>query len=124
MAKSEESEIRDAILKYYHDGHAKYDPALYRQILHPEWKFFMIENGELRIVDRDEFCEWYQPEKLNPELEWETEFFSIDVTGDNACVKLRIENQRVKYIDYLNLMKINGQWWIVHKLSDETPKDG
>lgn len=119
MTENEELAIRDAILKYYHDGHAKYDPELYKQILHPEWKFFLLDNGELNIVDRDEFCSWYQPEKLKPELEWETEFYSIDVTGDIAAVKLRIENQSVKYIDYLNLMKIQGQWWIVHKLSHD-----
>ena len=115
-------EIQEAILAYYHDGHALYDPDLYRKILHPDWKFFLMELGSLRIVDRDEFCYWYAPENLNPELEWETEIFSIDVTGDLAAVKLRIENQNVKYIDYLNMMKIDGSWWIVHKISHDTLK--
>jgi len=44
------------------------------------------------------------------------------VTGNQAAVKLRIENQNVKYIDYLNLMKIDGKWWIVHKLSHDQQK--
>jgi len=122
MSTSEKETIREAIMRYYHDGHAKYDPAHYEQILHPEWKFFLIEEGDLRIVDRDEFCEWYHPDNVRPELEWKTEFFSIDVTGDIAAVKLSIEHQNIKYIDYLNLMKIKGQWWIVHKLSHEIIK--
>ena len=114
--------IQEAILAYYHDGHALYDADLYKQILHPEWKFFLLENDQLRIVDREEFCTWYDPEKLNPDLNWETEFFSIDITGNIAAVKLRLENQEVKYIDYLNLMKIEGKWWIVHKLSHDQRK--
>lgn len=118
----EQLEIQDAILAYYHDGHALYDPELYRKILHPDWKFFLLEDGSLKIVDRDEFCEWYAPENIKPELEWETEIYKIDVTGDLASVKLRIENQTVKYIDYLNMMKINGIWWIVNKISHDTPK--
>ena len=118
----EKRAIQEAILKYYHNGHAKYDPDLYAQILHPEWKFFMLDRGDLQIVDREEFCSWYAPEKLNSDLEWETEFYSIDVTGDIAAVKLRLENQKVRYIDYLNLMKLNGKWWIVHKLSHDVQK--
>lgn len=118
----EKQAIQEAILAYYHEGHAQYDPDLYAHILHPEWKFFLLEQDVLKIVDRDEFYSWYAPEKRNPELEWETEFYSIDVTGNLAAVKLRIENQNVKYIDYLNMMKIQGQWWIVHKLSHDVPK--
>lgn len=118
----EQQAIQEAILAYYHAGHALYDPDLYRKILHPEWKFFLLENDSLKIVDRDEFCEWYAHENLKPELKWETEIYNIDVTGDLASVKLRIENQDVKYIDYLNLMKIDGSWWIVHKISHDTPK--
>jgi hypothetical protein len=114
--------IKEAILKYYHDGHAKYRPDLYEQVLHPEWKFFMLDGGELNVVNREEFCTWYAPEKLNPDLDWETEFYSIDVTGNIASVKLRLENQIVRYIDYLNMMKIDGVWWIVHKLSHNAQK--
>ncbi len=114
--------IQEAILAYYHEGHVQYDPELYAKILHPEWKFFLFERGELKIVDRDEFYSWYAPEKRNPELVWETEFYSIDITDDLAAVKLRLENQIVRYIDYLNMMKINDQWWIVHKLSYDVQK--
>jgi hypothetical protein len=120
--KEEKIAIQEAILAYYHEGHAKFDPKLYANILHPEWKFFLFDQGELRIVDREEFYSWYSPENVEPELEWEKEFYSIDVTGDIAAVKLRLENQKVRYIDYLNLMKIHGRWWIVHKLSHDVQK--
>ena len=114
--------IQEAILAYYHDGHAKYDPELYANILHPDWRFFLLEKDELKIVDREEFYSWYAPEKRNPDLEWETEFYHIDITGNLAAVKLRLENQIVRYIDYLNMMKIDGKWWIVHKLSHDIKK--
>jgi hypothetical protein len=119
---TEKQAIQKAILDYYHEGHAKYDPELYDNILHSEWKFFLFEGDDLKVVDREEFNTWYDPEKLNPELVWETEFYSIDVTGDIAAVKLRLENQIVRYIDYLNMMKIRGKWWIVHKLSHDVQK--
>jgi len=116
--------IRQTILNHYHEGHAKHDSELYEPILHPEWKFFLIdEDGQLRIVDRAEYFSWYNPEDADPGLEWETEFYNIDVTGSIAAVKLRLECQEVRYIDYFNMMKIDGTWWIVHKMSHGVHKD-
>jgi len=118
---SEESEIKaikKAIMNYYHEGHVRSDPELYKNILHNDWKFFLFDqNKQLKIVNRAEYLSWYDPENANTNLNWTTEFYNIDVTGHNATVKLRIECEEVGYIDYFNMMKINEKWWIVHKLS-------
>ena len=115
--ESEKQAIQKKILETYHEGHARHNAQYYETILHPEWKFFLLEGGQLRIVGRDEYMSWYNPEDQNPDLEWETEFYNIDVTGHNAAVKLRLECQEVKYIDYFHMMKLDGKWWIVHKMS-------
>jgi hypothetical protein len=116
--ETEKRVIKKAIMDYYHEGHVKSDPELYKNILHDEWKFFLFdENKQLSIVDKTEYLSWYDPKKVNKDLTWTTEFYNIDVTGNNAAVKLRIECEEVGYIDYFNLMKINDKWWIVYKLS-------
>ena len=121
--ETEKEAIKKAVLDYYHEGHVKSDPKLYENILHPEWKFFLLDQGQLRIVDRDEYFSWYNPEDVDPELTWETEFYSVDVMENIAAVKLRLECQKVRYIDYFNMMKLDGKWWIVHKMSYGVPKD-
>ena len=98
--KAEKQAIQKAVLDYYHEGHVKSDPQLYESILHPEWKFFLLDQGQLRIVDRDEYFSWYNPDNADPELTWETEFYSVDVTENIAAVKLRLECQKVRYIDF------------------------
>jgi len=116
--RKEEDAIRQAILDYYHEGHARHDAACYEPILHPEWRFFLLDqDGGLRIVDREEYMSWYDPQDRDPDLVWETEFLGVDVTGDIAAVKLRLECQKVRYIDYFNMMRLGGRWWIVHKMS-------
>jgi len=116
--EAEKNAKKKAIMDYYHEGHVQSDPELYKNILHDEWKFFLFdENKLLRIVDKEEYMSWYDPEKVNKDLNWTTEFYNVDITGNNAAVKLRIECEEVGYIDYFNLMKINDKWWIVHKLS-------
>ena len=114
--------IRLDLEKYYVLGHAEYDPGLYEQILHPAWKMFQLENGNLTEVDREEFCRWYEPQNKDPELVWEFDIHAVDVTGYVAQAKLSLENQKVLYIDYLNLMKISGKWWIVHKIFHQVDK--
>ena len=114
--------IERALIRYYHQGHARSDFRLYNEILHPDWKYFLLLGEDLKIVIREEFNSWYLPENFNPDLDWETEIYSIDITGNLAAVKLRIENQQVMYIDYLHLMYLEDRWWIVHKLSQENPK--
>ena len=121
--EKEKAAIKKAIMDYYHEGHVKSDPELYKKILHDEWKFFLFnKEGKLRIVDKAEYLSWSDPKKADKSLKWETEFYYVDVTGNIGQAKIRLECQEVQYIDYFNLMKIDGKWWIVHKLSHGTTK--
>ncbi len=114
----EEEAIKKAIMAYYHEGHVKSDPRLYSEVLHDDWKFYLFDDeNQLRIVDKKEYMSWYDPEKVNNNLNWKTKFYYIDITGNIAAVKLSIKCEEVGYIDYFNLMKINNKWWIVHKIS-------
>jgi hypothetical protein len=82
-----------------------------------------LEDKNLTQVDRQEFCSWYEPQKRCPDLVWEFEIHSVDVTGDVAQIKLSLQNQKVLYIDYLNMMRILGKWWIVHKIYHQVDKN-
>ncbi len=116
--ESEKKAIEQAIIDHYHEGHAQSDPNLYEGILHPDWKFFMLnDDGHLEIVDRAEYMSWYNPAELDQSLDWETKFFYVDVTGRVASAKISIENQNVRYVDYFNLIRQDGKWWIVNKIS-------
>lgn len=116
--KNEIKQIKKAIMDFYHEGHVLADPELYEKILHPEWKFFMFdEYDNLKVVDKKEYCSWYDPNNVDSTLEWITEFYYIDVFKNNAQVKLTIKNQNFGYLDYFNLVKIDNNWWIVHKIS-------
>ena len=105
-------------MDFYHQGHVQYKPELYDEILHDEWKFFFYNrDGEFQIVDKETYKSWYDPKEKDDSLEWKTEILNIDRNENNASVKLKIGNQNVEYTDYFNMMKIDGKWWVVNKLS-------
>ena len=119
--ETEKQAIRDTIMTNYHEAHVRNDGELFMRILHPEWRVFRIDSdGKLGIQDRSAYIGQY--EAMKRKLDWGTEIYSIDVTGDFACVKLRIECSVVKCIDYLNMMKLDGRWWIVHKIAHANVK--
>ena len=101
--EQEKQAIKKAIMDYFHEGHAVCDGKLYEGVLHPEWRFTRLKDGELQIIDRDEYVSWYDPKNYDPGVEWETEFYAIDITGEVASVKLRIECQTKGFIDYFNI---------------------
>jgi len=116
--EEEKAVIKKAIIDYYHEGHVKSDPELYKKILHDEWKMsYFDEKGKLIIVGRPEYFSWYDPERADKKLKWETEFEYINITKNIASVKLRIRNQQFGYIDYFNMVKTDGRWLIIHKIS-------
>ena len=115
---NEEGIIKKAIMDFYHEGHVQYKPELYDEILHDDWKFFYFNReGKLEIVDKKTYKSWYDPADRDGKLEWYTKILNIDISGDNASVKLKIGNQTVEYTDYFNMIKIEGRWWVVNKIS-------
>ena len=115
--------ITNVIMNHYHEGHAKHDYKYYDGALHDEWKFFMHNpDGSLQIVDKAKYNSWYDPKDIDENLHWETEIISIDTTGKVGSAKIRLECEKVQYIDYFNLMKLDEKWWIVHKVSHGTKK--
>ncbi|MGY5855654.1 MAG: nuclear transport factor 2 family protein [Candidatus Thorarchaeota archaeon] len=115
---SEEGIIKKAIMDHYHEGHVQFKPELYDGILHDDWKFFCFnKEGKLELVDKETYKSWYNPEDRDDKLEWYTEILNIDITGNNASVKLKIGNQTVEYTDYFNMIKVEDKWWVVNKIS-------
>ena len=116
--------IKKAIMEYYHEGHVQSDGELYREILHDIWNILWIsEDGKIESADKEEYISWYKSENKNDSLEWKTELYYIDVSGNIGSAKIKISNQDFGYIDYFNFMKENGKWWIVNKISRKLVDD-
>ena len=122
MSDTEKQNIQKAIIDYYHEGHVTSDPEYYEQILHDRWLFYVYVGEELKIIDKAEYMSWYKPEENDASLNWSTDFFYVDITNNIAQAKIKLENQKICYIDYFNLVKEDGKWLIVNKLSDYTVK--
>lgn len=54
--------------------------------------------------------------KPGPKQNRKTKIASIDITGNAAQAKLEIEYETFAFIDYMNLLKVDGEWKVVSKI--------
>ena len=57
-----------------------------------------------------------------PLPESETSVLHVDVQGSAAIVKVAMRTRKWSFIDYLTLLKVEGQWTIVNKAYHREPR--
>ncbi len=118
---SEEIESIRAAAQLYVDGIKYADASKIERVFHKDWNMTgFYEDGNYRHFDRDAFLELIERNSQNADVFPRYEGGIIDVYhyGKTAVVKVRVENERVIFTDHLSLLKIDGEWKIIHKIWD------
>ncbi|WP_347924307.1 nuclear transport factor 2 family protein [Pontimicrobium sp. SW4] len=112
---AQESEFTkiETTLDYYLDGGTNNDFETLKKAFHSTatMKFVGEEYKEVNAIDF--FKKGIKP---GPKQERKTRITSINITGNAATAQLEIEYQTFTFIDYMSLLKIDGQWKIVSKI--------
>lgn len=77
-------------------------------------KYIDAQTGEFKDVP---IADYIARVKANTtKTERKIEVVSLNVEGNAAQAKIKIEMEKVILYDYMNLLKINGEWKIVSKI--------
>ncbi len=97
---------------YYLDGGTNNDFETLKKAFHETatMKYITDEYKEVNAL------EFFGKMKPGPKQNRKTKIDYINVTGHAANAKLEIEYPNFTFIDYMNLLKINGEWKIVSKI--------
>ncbi len=104
-------ELVQIILNYYLDGLVKNDVEKLKKAFHP--------NATMKWVDK-QYNEVNAIETLTKGLESfsrkriHTKIIAIDISGNAANAQLKIELPEFTFIDYMQILKIHGDWNIVN----------
>lgn len=110
--------------KYFEVMHEQ-DLSLFDEVFHSDCCLYSAQSGELVLrpfaLYREQVAGRKSPRELgNPRKD---EILSVDMlspTMANAKVQLQMFEGIMQ--DYLNLVKIDGKWWIVAKLYEQVGK--
>ena len=114
MAQNSDYSLVEKTVSYYLDGGTNNDYETLKKAFHKDATMKFISKGIYKEVNALEFFK--RVIKPGPKSERITRILNINVSGSVANAKLEIEYPTFMFIDYMNLLKIDGQWKVVSKI--------
>jgi hypothetical protein len=118
---SEEAAVRVPIENYF-KGHATGDGQYFRKAFHPEAKLFFIRDGKFTTITSEEYISRASGKPPADEAQRKRSIESVNIAGNAAVVVVKLDYPTVKFIDYMSLLKVDGEWKIVNKTFFAEPK--
>jgi hypothetical protein len=111
----EEAAVRHAVESYLH-GLKYNDVESLKKAFWPEAKLFFVKNdGQLGQLTQSQWYEGFAA-SAGKEEKGDLKITAVDITGNAASVKVEEDYPGSVYIDYLSLLKFDGEWKIVNKI--------
>ena len=111
--ESDYSKVEKTV-SYYLDGGTNNDFETLKKAFHLDAKMKFIRGGNYTEVNALEFFK--KAIKPGPKQKRTSVVEQINIAGNAANARLRIDYPNFYFIDYMNLLKIDGEWKIVNKI--------
>ena len=116
---------KDAVrvpLENYIKGHATGDGEFMRKAFHTEGNLIFIRDGKYSTRSFADYIGGFTGKPAADEAGRKRSIESIDVAGNAASAKIVLDYPTTRFVDYMSLLKINGEWKIVNKIFYAEPK--
>ena len=114
MGQESDHSLIEKTVSYYLDGGTNNDFETLKKAFHETATMKYIGGEGYTEVNALEF--FGSRMKPGPKQDRITRISSIDIAGNAANARLEIEYPTFTFIDYMHLLKINGEWKIVSKI--------
>jgi len=118
---SEKGSVR-VPLENYLKGHATGDGEYMRKAFHTEGQMMFVRDGKYTTRSFADYIAGFTGKPPADEAKRKRSIESIDVAGNAAVGKIILDYPSVRFVDFMTLLKINGEWKIVNKSFYSEPK--
>lgn len=115
VSAQDEKELAKVPVNNYLQAQATGNPDFIRKAFHADAKIMSFSDGKLSVFSLEEFASRFNGKTAPDEAQRKREIVSFDVSGNAASAKIVLDYPTIKFTDYLNLLKIDGEWKIVNK---------
>lgn len=120
LAQGSDYKLIEQTVSYYLEGGTNNDFETLKKAFHPDATMKFVSNDGYKEVNAIEFFK--KVTKPGPKQDRETSIAYINVSGNTASAKLEINYATSSITDYMNLLKIDGKWWVVNKIYSRRKK--
>ena len=118
-AQESDYELVAKTVNYYLDGGTNNDFETLKKAFHETATMKYITNDGYKEVNALDFFSGMDASK--PKQNRKTRIEDITISGHAANARLEIEYPTFTFIDFMNLLKIEGEWKIVNKIFYRKP---
>lgn len=118
---SEKAAVR-VPLENYIKGHETGDAEYMKKAFHTEGNLIWIRDGKYTTRSFAEYIAGMSGKPAADESKRKRSIDAIDVFGNAAVARITLDYPATKFVDYMSLLKINGEWKIVNKSFYAEPK--
>jgi hypothetical protein len=105
-----------AAVNHYLAGHATGSPAEFTAAFHPKAMLYWNRDGAFAERTVAEYIAGATGKPAADEAQRKRWIESLDVTGNVGMAKVVLDYPSVRFVDYLSLVKADGEWRIVNKI--------
>ena len=119
LAINAQTPEKDAVrvpLENYIKGHATGDGEYMRKAFHTEGNLISIREGNFMARSFADYISGFSGKPAPDEANRKRSIEAIDVSGNAAVAKIILDYPTTRFVDYMSLLKINGEWKIVTKI--------
>ena len=109
-------------LENYLKGHATGEAEYFKKAFHPEAKLFWYRDGKLMTRTSAEYIAGAGGKPAPDEANRKRWIESVKITGNAGIAVIVLDYPTVKFVDYMSLLKIDGEWKIINKTFYSEPK--
>jgi len=113
-------QLIEETIEMYFEGWLTGDTLKLGKAMHATCKLKNIKEKKVAVYDRATYLGFFNP---RPRLENAGgKILNIDITGPIASAKCSLETSTTLYTDYFNMIRLEGRWYIVDKISTKEKK--
>ena len=114
---SEEAAVKQA-LTYYMEGGTNGDFETLKKAFHETATMKYIREGYKEV----NALEFFGSRMSGKKSDRDCRITYLDVSGPAAHARIELEYEDFMFVDYMNLLKVDGEWKIVSKIFDRVNK--
>lgn len=122
QAASKEEAAARVPLENYLQGHATGDAEYFKKAFHAEAKLFWYRDGKLMTRTSAEYIAGATGKPAPDEAQRKRWIESIKITGNAGIAVIVLDYPTTKFVDYMSLLKVDGEWKIINKTFYAEPK--
>ena len=125
LAASAQTADKDAArvpLENYVKGHATGDGEFMKKAFHTEGNLIFIRDGKYMTRSFAEYIAGFTGKPAADEADRKRSIEMVEVSGNAGVGKIILDYPTVRFVDYMALLKIDGEWKIVNKIFYAEPK--